>query len=73
MLHAFIAEVEAQKDALVATMMAEAGQVRMYADFAQFTSGVAQGRGYIDLYQSMNHEEASPVAGRRARPADGWR
>ena len=60
-LHAFIAEVEAQKDALVATMMAEAGQVRMYADFAQLGSGVAQGRGYIDLYQSMRHEEASPV------------
>jgi aldehyde dehydrogenase (NAD+) len=60
-LLALITEVEARKDDLVATMMAEAGQLKLYAEFAQFSMGVAQGRGYIDLYQSMRHEEASPV------------
>lgn len=60
-LHRFIDHVESVKDELVATMMAEAGQLRMYAEGAQFSSGVAQGRGYVDLYLSMRHEEPSPV------------
>ena len=60
-LHAFIDHVASRKDELVATMMAEAGQLRMYAEFAQLGSGVAQGHGYIELFQSMSHEEASPV------------
>ena len=60
-LHALIDHVASRKDELVGTMMAEAGQLRLYAEGAQFTSGIAQGRGYIDLYLSMRHEEASPV------------
>jgi len=60
-LRAFIDHVASCKDTLVATMMAEAGQLRMYAEFAQLASGVAQGHGYIDLYLSMRHEEPSPV------------
>src|SRR4051812_12654651 len=61
MLHALIDHIASRKDELVATMMAEAGQLRMYADGAQFTSGIAQGRGYIDLFLSMKHEETNPV------------
>jgi aldehyde dehydrogenase (NAD+) len=60
-LHTFIDYVESRKDELVATMMAEAGQLRMYAEGAQLASGVINGRGYIDLYLSMRHEEFSPV------------
>ena len=60
-LHALIDHVESRKDALVATMMAEAGQLRYYAEVAQFANGVSQGRSFIDLYLSMAHEEHSPV------------
>ncbi len=60
-LHAFIDHVASRKDDLVATMMAEAGQLRMYAEFAQFAMGVEQGRNTIDLYLSMPHEEHNPV------------
>ena len=60
-LHALIDHVESRKDDLVATMMAEAGQLRMYAEHAQFAMGVEQGRNTIDLYLSMAHEEHSPV------------
>jgi aldehyde dehydrogenase (NAD+) len=61
LLHAFIDHVESRKDDLVATMMAEAGQVRYYAEFAQLAGGVGLGRGAIDLYLSMAHEEFNPV------------
>jgi aldehyde dehydrogenase (NAD+) len=60
-LRTFIDHIESRHDELVATMMAEAGQLRYYAEVAQLQNGVAQGRGYIDLYLSMAHEEASPV------------
>src|SRR5262249_40294728 len=51
----------ASHDALVATMVAEAGQPVMFAERAQFGSGLMLGRGTIDLYQSMPHEEPNPV------------
>ncbi len=60
-LRALLDELEAHGPDLVDTMMAEAGQLRMYAEGAQLRSGLAQGRGYIELYLSMRHEEASPV------------
>ncbi|MDT3439106.1 MULTISPECIES: aldehyde dehydrogenase family protein [unclassified Pseudofrankia] len=60
-LLAFLDHIEASHDALVATMIAEAGQPVAYAERAQFASGLALGRATIDLYQSMRHEEASPV------------
>ena len=60
-VHALIDHVASRKDDLVATMMAEAGQLRMYAEHAQFSLGLDQGRGAIDLYLSMAHEEYSPV------------
>jgi aldehyde dehydrogenase (NAD+) len=61
MLHALIDHIEANGEALVATMMAEAGQPKMFAEFAQLNSGVSLGRNTIDLYQSMPHESSNPV------------
>jgi aldehyde dehydrogenase (NAD+) len=60
-LHALIDHVEANGESLVATMMAEAGQPRIFAEFAQLNSGVSLGRKTIDLYQSMAHEASNPV------------
>ena len=60
-LHALIDHLEASGPALVDTMMVEAGQPKMLAQGAQLFSGVALGRGTIDLYQSMSHEDSNPV------------
>jgi aldehyde dehydrogenase (NAD+) len=60
-VHAFIDHVDANGAALVATMVAEAGQPMMFAEQAQLRSGVALARGTIDLFLSMPHEQASPV------------
>jgi acyl-CoA reductase-like NAD-dependent aldehyde dehydrogenase len=60
-LRAFIDHVEARKDELVASIMAEAGQPRMFAEGAQFTMGIAHARGCLDLYLSLAAEEHSPV------------
>jgi aldehyde dehydrogenase (NAD+) len=61
MLHAFVDHVEANGAALVETMVAEAGQPTVFAEFAQLRSGITLARGTIDLYLSMPHEQASPV------------
>jgi acyl-CoA reductase-like NAD-dependent aldehyde dehydrogenase len=42
-------------------MMAEAGQLRMYAESAQFTMGVDLGRSTVDLYLAMDHEDHNPL------------
>src|ERR1700704_5957974 len=60
-LHAFVDHVEANGAALVETMVAEAGQPTMFAEFAQLNSGISLARGAIDLFLSMPHEQASPV------------
>ena len=60
-LHAFLDYVETTKDALVSTIMAEAGQPRFMAESAQVTMGLTLGRQTIDLYQAMVHEESNPV------------
>jgi acyl-CoA reductase-like NAD-dependent aldehyde dehydrogenase len=60
-LHAFLDEVAARKDSLVATMMAEAGQPRMYAESSQYGMGMALARNTIDLYLSLPAEEPNPV------------
>lgn len=60
-VHAFLDHVEASKDMLVGTMMAEAGQPRMYAEGAQLTSGMALARNTIGLYLSLPEEEHNPV------------
>ena len=60
-LHAFIDHVEGARDALVPTMVAEAGQPIFFAEMTQLRGGSAIGRQTIDLYLSMSHEQASPV------------
>lgn len=60
-LHAFLDYIEAARDELVATIVAEAGQPVFFAEGAQLGSGLALGRDAIDLYLSMRHEEANPV------------
>lgn len=60
-LHAFLDHVMSERSELAQTIIAEAGQPRAFAEFAQVIGGVAQARGYIDLYLSMAHEEPNPV------------
>ena len=60
-LHAFIDHIEAARDELVPTLVAEAGQPTLFAEMTQVRAGVALARQTIDLYLSMSHEEASPV------------
>jgi aldehyde dehydrogenase (NAD+) len=60
-LNALLDHLEGNKDSLVATVMAEAGQPRFLAEAAQISMGITLGRQTIDLYQSMMHEEANPV------------
>jgi aldehyde dehydrogenase (NAD+) len=60
-LNVFLDYVESTRETLVDTIMGEAGQPRPMAEGAQVNMGLALGRQTIDLYQSMNHEEANPV------------
>ncbi len=60
-LSALLDHLEGDKENIVATVMAEAGQPRFLAEAAQISMGIALGRQTIDLYQSMSHEEANPV------------
>ncbi|CAO5256097.1 aldehyde dehydrogenase family protein [Frankia sp. AgKG'84/4] len=58
---AFLDAVEASRDALIATMVAEAGQPVQFAEQAQYLAGVALGRNTIKLYLSMPDEDFNPV------------
>ncbi len=60
-LHALLDHLETLKDPLVATMVAEAGQPAMFAERAQYASGLTLARNTIELYLSLAHEEANPV------------
>lgn len=60
-LHAFLDHVEAAREQLVATMVAEAGQPLVFAEQSQFGAGMAIARNTIELYLSMRHEEPSSV------------
>ena len=60
-LNEFLDYVEARRDRLVPTMVAEAGQPTRFAEMTQLGAGVALGRATIDLYLSMPEEEANPV------------
>lgn len=60
-LHAFLDHIEASRDSLVDTMVAEAGQPVRFADDTQCRGGVLLARQTIDLYLGMSHEEAGPV------------
>jgi acyl-CoA reductase-like NAD-dependent aldehyde dehydrogenase len=60
-LGAFLHHVASEGERLVATMLAEAGQPRAYAEGAQLTSGLKLGRDTIDLFLSLPEEEPNPV------------
>ena len=60
-LHAFVDHIEASRDTLVPTLVAEAGQPTTFADRTQVGSGLSLARNTIDLYLSLAHEEAGPV------------
>ena len=61
MLHAFLDHVEATRETLIPTLVAEAGQPTRFAEASQFQAGLAIARSTIELYQSMAHEEPNPV------------
>jgi aldehyde dehydrogenase (NAD+) len=56
LLHDLLDHIIGRTDELAATVIAESGQPRSFAEYAQVRGGVAQGRAYIDLYLSMVHE-----------------
>jgi aldehyde dehydrogenase (NAD+) len=60
-LHVLLDHIEASHDQLVSTMVAEAGQPQIFAEMAQYSSGLAFARNTIDLYLSLGQEEANPV------------
>lgn len=60
-LHAFVDHVEANRDVLVPTLVAEAGQPTMFADATQVQTGAELAHQTIDLFLLMSHEEANPV------------
>jgi acyl-CoA reductase-like NAD-dependent aldehyde dehydrogenase len=60
-LRAFLDHVDAQRDVLVPTIVAEAGQPPFFADAMQMTAGLTLARNTIDLYLAMEHEGHNPV------------
>ena len=60
-LHTRLDHIETSHDQLVASMVAEAGQPQIFAERAQYASGMAFARNTIDLYLSLAQEEANPV------------
>jgi acyl-CoA reductase-like NAD-dependent aldehyde dehydrogenase len=60
-LHVFVDYLESVREPFIATMVAEAGQPRMFAEMAQFSAGITLARNTIDLFLSLADEEANPV------------
>ncbi len=60
-LHLLLDFIETRREPLVATMMAEAGQLRAFVESAQMGMGLALGRSTIDLYLNLPTEEQNPV------------
>ncbi len=60
-LHALVDHIEAQHDALIETMVLEAGQPHRFAEMAQYGSGTSFARDTIELYLSMQHERVNPL------------
>ena len=60
-LRVFLDFIEAAREPLVATMVAEAGQPTRFAEMSQLVCGLGLARSTIDLYLTMSHEEANPV------------
>lgn len=57
----FLDHLEANRQPFAETIMAEAGQPRVFADATQVVTSIATGRATIELYQSMADEEFNPV------------
>jgi aldehyde dehydrogenase (NAD+) len=53
--------LETLHEPLVASMVAEAGQPFLFAEFAQYAAGLMLARNTIDLYLALSHEEPNPV------------
>jgi acyl-CoA reductase-like NAD-dependent aldehyde dehydrogenase len=60
-LHEFLDHIEGAGQALVAAMVAEAGQPVSFAEGTQLKSGLALARETISLYLSLRHEEVNQV------------
>ena len=60
-LHEFLDHIEAAGQALVDTMVAEAGQPVFFAERTQLGAGLTLARDTIDLYLSLRHEEVNQV------------
>jgi len=57
----FLDHLETLHEPLVASMVAEAGQPLLFAEFAQYAAGLMLARNTIDLYLALSHEEPNPV------------
>jgi aldehyde dehydrogenase (NAD+) len=57
----FLDYIESHAAELVETIVAEAGQPVVFAEYAQVRNGIAQGRAYLDLYRSLPEEDHNPV------------
>jgi len=60
-LHAFLDHIDAVREPLINTMVAEAGQPRVFAEMSQIDSSLGLGRSTIDYYLSLTHEALNPV------------
>ncbi|HEX4218757.1 MAG TPA: aldehyde dehydrogenase family protein [Acidimicrobiales bacterium] len=60
-LHVFVDYLQSVRERFIATMVAEAGQPRLFAEMAQFSAGIALARNTIELFQSLPVEETNPV------------
>ena len=57
----FVSYFETVKEPLIATVMAEAGQLRGLAEGAQYSAGITYSQNTIDLYQALPQEEPTLV------------
>jgi aldehyde dehydrogenase (NAD+) len=60
-LRAFLDHIDQARGPLINTMVAEAGQPRIFAEMSQIDSSLALGRTTIDNYLSLSHEQLNPV------------
>jgi len=60
-LRAFLDHIDQVREPLINTMVAEAGQPRIFAEMSQINSSLALGRTTIDYYLALSHEALNPV------------
>ena len=60
-LGVFLDFIETRREALIETMIAEAGQPRRFAEGSQYSMGLDLARSTLDLCVSLPDEEANPV------------